>query len=176
LLALASVVGWAVAGRGDGEGRARLVEVHATFQRGNMAYEQALALEQRAEDREAGDRESAKAAEMRAEDALAYWQAAATTRLDWPAARRNVERALLLLGRLRERRTEGTKKKAPPKKNLPPKTEDEEQAAPRRVATKDLPAVRVLGLLDVLAARERSRRALRRARRSKANTHVERDW
>ncbi len=161
-------------GCGDGGERSRLVSVHARFLRGNEAYTQSLVLAKQAA---AGDREAAKAAEMRAEDALALWQAAATTRRDWPAARRNVERALLLLARLRGQKKEGTKRrKVPPKKELPPKTEDEEEAAPRRVATKDLPGGRVLGLLEVLARREQEKHAQRRARRRAASRNVERDW
>lgn len=154
--------------------RAELEEAHETFLKGNAAYAASVALEKEAA---AGDPEAFKAAVMRAEDALAYWQRAATTRADWPPARRNVERALLRVAALRERKRDSGKKKDPKKKDEPDKRDDEAmKAPPRRVATEALPDERVLGILDVLEQREQARRALRQKRRAERSASVERDW
>lgn len=152
-----------------------LREAHATFLKGNAAYEASVGYER---DAEAGDGEAFKAAVMRAEDALAYWQRAAATRADWPQARRNVERALLRVKQLREqKRDSGKKRKDPKKKDEPDKKDDEAlKAPPRRVATKALPEGRVLGILDLLEKREQARRALRKKRRAEQSALVERDW
>jgi len=163
-----------LAGCGDAADDAAAVEARATFLKGNAAFAASLDLERQAE---AGDAEAFKAAVMRAEDALAYWQRAAMTRADWPEARRNVERALLRVEQLRERRKEGTKKKdAPKKKDDPPEKKEEEKAEPRKVDAKELPAERVLEVLDVLQRREQAKRALRQKERARQGAGVERDW
>ncbi len=173
--ALISAACLLLASCGGAADRTQLMEARETFLKGNAAYEASLKLERAAE---AGDREAFKAAVMRAEDALAYWQRAAATRADWPAARRNVERALLRVEALRESKRDSGKKKRDPKKKDEPEKEDPEamKAPPRRVATKELAADRVLGVLDLLEKREQARRALRKAARAKRSADVERDW
>ncbi len=174
LLPLAALLALLIAGCGGGTDGAALEEARETFLKGNEAFALSLDFERQAE---AGDPEALKVAHLRAEDAVAYWQAAAKTRLDWPEARRNLERALIRLEQLRERKKEGTKrKKAPKKKDEPKKKDDEEKAPPRKVETKDLPAARVLGLLQLLEKREQLKRLARQKERSKRSVNVERDW
>ncbi len=170
-----SAIALLLAACGDGQDRAALEQAHATFLDGNAAYEGSLALDEAAA---AGDREAFNAAVMRAETALAYWQRAAASRADWPQARRNVERALLRLEELREKRRDSGKKKKAPKKKDESETKDDEKmkAPPRRVATKALPKERVLGILDLLEKREQKRRALRMKKRAEQSANVERDW
>jgi len=132
-----------------------------------------------------------------AEDALAAWRAAAATRADWPAARRNVERALLRIEGLRARlgrKREGTRPPppAPGAKPLgppptdappipappvrPPVAPPAAAAPPRPIVTTDLPAAEVRGLLDVLRRKEQEKRAMRRARTAPPASATERDW
>lgn len=147
------------------------------FVRGNVAYARSL---ERSAEAARGDPEAAKMAYQLAEDALAYWQMAAASRLDWPEARRNVERGLLRLQVLRESKTEREK---PPERPLPPEDEapaDDEEQEPElstaRVETRDLPAGKVGRVLKVLVSREQRKRVLRRAQRKAGGVSVERDW
>ena len=163
---------------GDDEARAHREEAVRTFLRGNDAFAASVALEAEGL-RPGGDPEASKAAVMRAEDALAHWRAAARTRADWPEARRNVERGLLRLARLREKRG-GRRKPRRPEPRKPPRSpedaEDERPAPQPRLLSVELPAARVLDLLDVLEAREREKRLVRRAWRRRRAADVERDW
>jgi hypothetical protein len=119
-----------------------------------------------------------------AEDALAFWRRAAASREDWPAARRNVERALLRLARLRGKKTEGgrggPKPERPPEERpappRPPETAGEEPGPEAEVDVSELPPERVLALLEALRRREAEKRALRQERRSAAGGGAERDW
>ena len=148
------------------------------FVRGNAAF--ALSLEMEAE-AERGDPEAGKMAYQAAEDALAYWQRAAASRPKWPAARRNVERGLLRMEALRERKQDAEK---PPEDELPPDPvppetpEDGEppEASTAKIETADLPAEKVGTLLEVLIERERRKRDFRRAQRRARGVEVERDW
>jgi len=112
-----------------------------------------------------------------------FWQRAAMSRPDWPAARRNVERALLALDELRrrkdeadqERRRERDPKPRPDPKPKPPpdgKTDEDPTLTPQ---LNELSPAEVLRLLETLARKEEEKRALRRARR-KRSFGVERDW
>lgn len=163
---------------GDGPDAA-YQEAVRTFLRGNEAFAASVALEAEGR-RQGGDPEALKAAVMRAEDALAHWQAAARTRLDWPQARRNVERALLRLDRLREKRGGRRKPPPPPPPPEPPAPEDAEDeprpAVRPRLLSAELPGSRVLDLLERLEAREREKRAVRQAWRRARGDDVEQDW
>ncbi len=137
------------------------------FVRGNVAF----ARSQEAE---------ADAATLAAENAVASWRVAAASRGDWPQARRNVERGLLHLERLRReaaRKSPGAPPPGiPPPAPPPPGPGGVEPAAPAEAAATPLPPEKVLALLEVLRAKEKEKTALRRARRSAAGGEPERDW
>jgi len=117
-----------------------------------------------------------------AEDALAHWRLAAMSRPDWGAARRNVERALRRLERLRERKRESEKRNRPDPPPPPPERPPEEADPPPDPEARPeleeaaLPEEAVRALLDLLAKREEQKRDLRRERREAAGGLVERDW
>jgi hypothetical protein len=120
-----------------------------------------------------------------AEDALAFWRRAAASREEWPEARRNVERALLRLARLRGKKTEGgpggRKPERPPEERpapppRPPDTAGGEPGPEAEVDVSELPPERVLALLEALRRREAEKRALRQERRRAAGGGAERDW
>jgi hypothetical protein len=164
-----------LAAAGDGAAAA-----HAAFLRGNVAFAHSEAAEAEAA-RPGGERTAAEAARVLAEDALAAWRAAAVSRADWPAARRNVERALLRIARLRERSPDRTGKPPPPNDRPPPPPPPapDPEAAPREAAplvTTDLPEGSVLGLLETLRQKDRERRSARRAEREARARAGERDW
>src|SRR5205814_5841281 len=89
------------------------------FVRGNVAFAKSEAAEAAA-GRPGADRTLMERARAFAEDALAAWRAAAQSRADWPAARRNVERALLRLDRLREKKGGGPNEGPKPPTPKPP--------------------------------------------------------
>ena len=128
-----------------------------SFLRGNVAFGQSLATN------------DAPKAFALAEDALAHWRVAATSRADWPAARRNVERALLRLHQLRVR---AKPKRKPP----PPPPDNKPKAAKAKVETQDLAPGAVLQLLKVLARKDQERLRARRDARARSSADVERDW
>ena len=94
-------------------------ETRAAFVRGHVAYAQSLQLEQAALRPGADPRLRARAVVL-AEDALAAWRAAAQGDADLPAARANVERALLRVAALREHRRTGGKARPQPQRPPPP--------------------------------------------------------
>jgi hypothetical protein len=155
----------------------------SAFVRGNVAFARADAAEAEAA-RPGGDPAAAEAARMFAEDALAAWRAAAVSRADWPEARRNVERALLRIERLREKSPDRTRRpKDPPPDDRPPPppppAPPREEEPPREatpLVTTDLPAESVLGVLDTLRTKDRERRSVRRAEREAKARAGERDW
>lgn len=173
----AEILAREAAERGAADGDPRF-EAFRYFVRGNVAYARSLVWQAEAE---RGDPEAAKMAYQDAEDALAYWQMAAASRDDWPAARRNVERGLLHMKALRESKQD----RAPPPEDDPPPDPDQpedpegeepEEAVAARIETADLPAGKVGGLLEVLLAREKQKRAVRQAARAQRSADVERDW
>jgi len=121
--------------------------------------------------------------------ARAFWERAAMSRDDWPAARRNVERALLMMRDLRREKAarEEERKKEPnpeqqPKPDPrppPPPPEDgktEETEATAGVHETELSPEQVRLLLDRLAEKEREKRAVRKARQKERGAAVEHDW
>ncbi len=113
--------------------------------------------------------------------ARSAWQRAAMSRSDWPAARRNVERALRRLEELEQardearRRAEEEKKKERPEPEAPPPaTEEEERAIEAQLA--ELTGEELRRLFERLAAKEREKRELRRSQRERRSSEVEKDW
>jgi len=130
-----------------------------------------------------------------ADSARAAWQLAATSRSDWPAARRNVERALIKERELRRQKTEAGSKKPKTRPDPKPrprpanggsdpsKDEDptgkgaDEEPDPGATATEvELTREQVLGLLEVLAAKEKEKRDVRVKVRRNQPADVEKDW
>jgi hypothetical protein len=138
------------------------------FVRGNVAFSRSEAAEALAPD----------LAIAQAEDAVASWRFAAASRPDWPAARRNVERGLLRLERLREKRT--GKPAPPPEPEAPePVPEPPPPEAPEETAELEegeLAPRDVLRLLEVVTEKERQKLALRRELRHARAAEVEKDW
>jgi hypothetical protein len=153
---------------------------YADFLRGNVKFaECALAEEQ------AG---TAEAEPFALEVALAYarsardlWQSAAMSRPDWPAARRNVERALLKIRELTDRKEEAkSRKERRPDPKPAPKPEpldpglDPDQ--PPEALLTELSAEEIRRLFERLARKEQEKVDLRRATRRERMSEVERDW
>ena len=127
-----------------------------------------------------------------AEDALVAWQKAASSRANWPAARRNAERALLRLEQLQERRRaerkgkprvvpggkpkpDETKKPDPPPRD-PAQPEAPEGDPESTIETGRLAGDAVPGLFELLAKKQREKLKMRRAQRRTGKDKVERDW
>ena len=139
------------------------------FVRGNAAFARSVSLDEEVSRPNADPRARTTALSF-AEDALAYWRAAASSRRDWPAARRNAERALIRIDKLREQGRE-KRKKAPEQKK-----EDDPEPKPARVEMQELPPSQVMALLELLQAKEQQKRKDRRDQRRAASARVERDW
>jgi hypothetical protein len=165
---------------------------HRTFLEGNASFAASEAAEARAT-APGGDVRDREAALAHAEDALAAWRTAATSRADWPQARRNVERALIRVERLRREsaRTTGERDRPPPRGDgpgdappdpspppptPPPPPDIPADDRPTDVITTELAPADVLRVLDVLAEKERAKQALRRARVAAPTTGTEKDW
>ena len=154
------------------------------FLHGNVAFVRCV---------EAGRQASTPAAEPFAWDvALLYgrkardfWQRAAVSRADWPAARRNVERALLKLEELERKKADAEDRRRrasdpqPRPRPLPKPRQpdpDPEQGPPDGPQLKELGPEQVLQLLEKLAQKEREKLALRRSQRKAGTAGVEKDW
>lgn len=112
-----------------------------------------------------------------AEDAIAAWRKAAMTR-DWPEARRNVERGLLRLQRLWEKKR-GDPPQPPPKPPTPkpgPETGEDGPETEAKLEKGELAQPQVLRLLEILREKEAKKVAERRARLGAPQPGVERDW
>jgi hypothetical protein len=163
----------AAAARGGPE-----IQALADFVRGNAAFALSEAAEEEA-NRPGGDPTAHERAVASTEDALAAWKRAAATRSDWPEARRNVERALLRLARLRERRSAADQPRPPPPQPPPPTPEaPPEPETPREVEleTAELSPQEVLRLFELLVRKEQEKLEMRRAGRRARAGDVERDW
>jgi hypothetical protein len=113
------------------------------------------------------------------------WQHAAVTRADWPAARRNVERARVRLAELERERAKAQQQEqqggeagaapqpvAVPRPAPAPTTLASATVAPERELAPD----EVERLFEKLDQQERNKRLLRQARRTATATRVEKDW
>lgn len=118
--------------------------------------------------------------------AAGFWQRAAMSRLDWPEARRNVERALLKAEELKRKKSQREEERrrapTPQPKPRPPapqpapqgeKRPEEKEAVPQ---LGQLPPEEVMRLLERLAEKEREKTALRRAQRRERMAGAGRDW
>ena len=120
------------------------------------------------------------------ERARDHWIRAAEARGEWPEARRNIERALLELRRLRKAQDEAEEKQKkkepdpppeepppeePPDEDPPPPEEPPPAPEPSRLSPRELAR-----LLELLAAREKDKLQLRQDHRRVRSADVERDW
>ena len=114
-----------------------------------------------------------------------FWQRAAMSRVDWPQARRNAERAAVKLEELRQKKEDADRQrrarveKQPQPQPEPPKTEGPREEVEQTPVPQQQPTGMPPDLLDVLLAKlaqvEKDKRAARRARQ-RARTGVARDW
>lgn len=119
-------------------------------------------------------------------NAIEFWQRAAAGRPDWPQARRNVERALLKLDELRDKKAEAqrqrqSKKAKPPKPKLEddPNARKEQEEIDKVKRQKELISLtpeQLAQLLERLAQTEREKRRVRRDRQRVRTIAAERDW
>lgn len=155
---------------------------------GNVAFKRCLKAEVLAGRVEAGP-VALDAAILHAETAVRSWQRAATSRDDWPEARRNVERALLKLDALKKEREERRKKQNRKPKNQPPQPPaPQQQKDPTRrgrkvnqdrlvtAELKELSRAQVRRLLDKLAEKEKEKTGLRRKEQAAKRVAGDRDW
>jgi hypothetical protein len=125
-----------------------------------------------------------EAAIVHAENARGFWRRAAAGRLDWPEARRNVERARIKLDALKLKRDELTPASPPPKPKPPPprdrtvprRPEDFTPAPRVQPQLDEVPNDDVLSLLEKLKAKEQDKMRARRAQRQSGRYAVEQDW
>ena len=103
--------------------------------------------------------------------AQSAWQRAAASRDDWPEARRNVERAQAKLAELRDKKREAQKRKEQAKREQKPKRSEQkpegdgkgkEEEVQARPQPPDAGDPQLQALLDLLAAKEKEKRELRR--------------
>jgi hypothetical protein len=151
------------------------------FLEGSIAWSRALRAEAVAASVESEPfaYDAAIAAASAARDA---WRRAATTRDDWPEARRNVERAARFVETLRERKkvAEDAKRKTDSRPTEEPKPPPERpsnaEARETRASSVALTDEQVRRLFERLDALEKERRATRLKERAATNATTERDW
>jgi len=178
------------------------VTARSGFLLGNVAFAKCEIYEQQAAAAEA-EPCAIQIAIQAGEKARDRWQAAAMSR-DWPAARRNVERAVLKLAVLAEKKAaaEGLNRRTRPETDInllpggpgsdtaggDPTDERDESAPPggdgedtgetpeTAAATAQLAPDAVLALLETLAAKEQEKRTIRESRQRSRKDGVEKDW
>jgi hypothetical protein len=170
----------AAAERAAARGGARF-EALRDFLRGNAAFARCDAAEARAAATPA-DPDGWDRALRLAESARDRWRTAAMSREDWPAARRNADRARLRADALRARRDAARGRKdpaAPPPAPMPPPPAPPPgptaPVPPTGAAPAPSPAS-VARLLEVLAATDREKEAVRRLRQASRGVAGEEDW
>lgn len=153
----------------------------ADFLLGNAAFVRCERAEAEAAMAEA-DPTALTRAIIHARSSIDFWQLAATRADDWPAARRNTERALLKLSELLEKKAEADENRTTqtqPEPQQPPEpdepTEEVEEDPTLQAEPEALSAEQLQSLLDKLAQMEREKRTLREAWQ-RLRTEVERDW
>lgn len=169
---------------GDDEAAAASVEAAAArrvddrglvdFVRGVVAYRRALEVERRTAD-PAAEVAAFEPAVVHARAAAdAFTRALSARDVDWPAARRNLERALAVLERA-ARRADPTPPDEPQDDEADDDADDDEEEIELPAHLAELPAARIDALLDVLASKQRDKRALRE-RDQRRRTTGDRDW
>lgn len=159
----------------DDEWRAR-----SDFLLGNAAFARCVLAEKQAATVEA-EPFAFQIAIRYGEKARDLWISAAMSRPDWPAARRNVERAQLMLESLRGRKRDAERKQNPRPEPTPKPLPDPGKTAPDpepvpEAAITELSPEQVRALFERLARKEREKRAVREKRRTERMAGVERDW
>ncbi len=162
----------------------REVVALADFVRGNVAFAKCLTAEQQARAPEA-EPFAFDVAITYGETARSRWQLAASSRPDWPEARRNIERAMLKLDDLKrqkiERRQAGRKIPKPKIKIVPGATPEDgttdgTQETKAEAASTELTSEEILSLFGKLTEKEQEKSALRQAHRRVRMAKVEKDW
>jgi hypothetical protein len=155
------------------------------FVRGSASFARSRAVEPPAAATQA-ETAALEQALVLAEDALAFWRRAAMSREDWPAARRNVERALLRIEALKARLPARSASGSPTPVILPgggdapgpdgeePPGADEETTV--ETVTTDLAPDALARLPELLRQKDAEKRAARRARWAAPARTTERDW
>ncbi len=160
----------------------------AIFLRGNIAFHHAVQAERQA-NTSAAEPFAFDVAIRYAESARDHWIDAAMTRDAWPAASRNIERALAMIADLERKKEEAVQKQrkesqpepdpkqapapeAPPKKT-PDKTQKE---APIKTTMTTLSVDDVQKLLQQISIKDREKREMRQREQKAAASSVERDW
>jgi hypothetical protein len=111
--------------------------------------------------------------------AMGYWQVAATSREDWPPARRNIQRAWLTLEHLRGVRSQALQRQGG-QAQPPPKDADwqdtKASADPDQPQPLKLSAQQMQALLQELQEGQDDQLKLRKDRRAEAVVKVDKDW
>jgi hypothetical protein len=156
----------------------------ADFVRGNVAFEKCMTAELQAKAPEA-EPFAFDVAITYAETARSRWQLAASSRPDWPEARRNIERAMLKLDDLKrqkaQRRQAGRTIPKPRVKIVPGASpedaaSDGTQETKAKASSTELSPEQILNLFGKLTEKEQEKSALRRAHRRVRMAKVEKDW
>jgi len=160
----------------------------ATFLRGNIAFHHAAQAERQA-NTSAAEPFAFDVAIRYAESARDHWIDAAMTRDAWPAASRNIERALAMIADLKRKKEEAIQKqrkesqpepnpKQAPAPEAPPKQTPDKtpKEAPIETTMTTLSADDVRNLLQQLSIKDREKREMRQKEQKAAASNVERDW
>ena len=198
LRSIALLLSTMLVGCSESDAEPKELAARRVFLEGNAAFAKSEEAE-RASKQPNADPTTLEFAIVRAEDAVAFWRKAAVTRNDWPEARRNVERGLLLLKRLRAEQADKNKKpdnkpsEPPDAKPVPPPdgkplvppppppppgpdTPDPTAKPQPEAATPDLTPEQVMKLFEVLQEKEKQKLVARRADRKARSIDVEKDW
>jgi len=170
--------------RSAGSSAQQVPDPVGVFLRGSVAFAECLRAERQAESA-AAEPFAFDVAIALAEKAETRWREAAMARDDWPAARRNVERAQAKAAELRRKREEAQDRLKPPPQPKPkpqPKPEPKDDGG-KRVTEDDpgadpmlreLPPEEVRRLVERLAEKEAEKRGVRAKERRR--TAGARDW
>ena len=170
LRSIALLLSTMLVGCSESDAEPKELAARRVFLEGNAAFAKSEEAE-RASKQPNADPTTLEFAIVRAEDAVAFWRKAAVTRNDWPEARRNVERGLLLLKRLRAEQADKNKKPD----NKPSEPPDAKPVPPPD-GTPDLTPEQVMKLFEVLQEKEKQKLVARRADRKARSIDVEKDW
>lgn len=149
------------------------------FLRGNAAFARCERAAAQASSKQADPAGFVRAI-VHCQAAARFWQDAAASRPDWPAARRNVERARRKLAALKEKKEEAEKRRKKKRGRKPseqPNRREETERKPAAQRPPELLSRRDLErLLRRLDEKEKEKRALRRAQQWAQRIQVDKDW